>query len=81
MDKKKLGNSIFDGCDDMTDYLFKDIIKDIEYAYEHKIKVNKLPNEYKLKVALIKSLQEVYKNEIPHDDIEDCDEIVETYKL
>lgn len=77
MNKKKLGNSIFDDCDDMTDYLFKDI----EYAYEHKIKVNKLPNEYKLKVALIKSLQEVYKNEIPHDDIEDYDETVETYRL
>lgn len=68
-------------CDDMVDYLFKDIIKDIEYAYKNNIKVNKLPNEYKLKVDLIKSLQEVYKNEIPHDDIEDCDETVETYKL
>lgn len=68
-------------CDDMVDYLFKDIIKDIEYAYKNNIKVNKLPNEYKLKVGLIKSLQEVYKNEIPHDDIEDCDETVETYKL
>ena len=68
-------------CDDMVDYLFKDIIKDIEYAYKNNIKVNKLPNEYKLKVYLIKSLQEVYKNEIPHDDIEDCDETVETYKL
>lgn len=68
-------------CDDMVDYLFKDIIKDIEYAYKNNIKVNKLPNEYKLKVNLIKSLHEVYKNEIPHDDIEDYDETVETYRL
>lgn len=48
MDKKKLGNSIFDDCDDMIDYLFKDIIKDIEYAHEHRTKVNKLPNEEKV---------------------------------
>lgn len=81
MDKKKLGNSIFDGCDDMADYLFRDIIKDIEYAYEHKIKVNKLPNEYKLKVALIKSLHEAYKKEPLNDDIKDFYENVETYKL
>lgn len=68
-------------ADNIIDYLFKDIIKDIEYAHNHRTKVNKFPNEDKLKVKLIKSLHEVYKNEIPHDDIEDYDENVETYKL
>lgn len=74
MDKKK-------HCDDMVDYLFKDIIKDIEYAHEHKMKVNQLPNEYKLKVNLIKSLHEVYKKEPLDDDTKDYYENVETYKL
>lgn len=74
MDKKK-------HCDDMVDYLFKDIIKDIEYAHSHRTKVNKLPNEDKLKVKLIKSLHEVYKKEPLYDDTNDFYERVETYKL
>lgn len=81
MNKKKLGNSIFDDCDDMTDYLFKDIIKDIEYAHEHRTKVNKLPNEDKLKVELIKSLHEVYKKEPLDEDTNDFYENVETYRI
>lgn len=63
------------------DYLFKDIVKDIEYAHNHRTKVNKLPNEDKLKVKLIKSLHEVYKKEPLDDDTNDFYEHVETYKL
>lgn len=81
MSKKKLGNSIFDGCDDMVDYLFKDIIKDIEYAHEHKIKINQLPREHDLKVSLIKSIQQVYKKQSLDENIGDSCERVETYKL
>ncbi|WP_289146095.1 hypothetical protein [uncultured Megamonas sp.] len=65
----------------MIDYLFKDIVKDIEYAYSHRIKVNKLPNEDKLKVKLIKSIHEVYKKEPLDDNTNDFYEYVEKYKL
>lgn len=67
--------------DNTIDYLFKDIIKDIEYAHNHRIKVNKLPNEDILKVELIKSLHEVYKKEPLDEDTNDFYEHVETYKL
>ena len=68
-------------ADNMVDYLLKDIVNDIEYAHSHRTKVNKLPNEYKLKVKLIKSLHEVYKKEPLDDDTNDFYERVETYKL
>lgn len=67
--------------DNMIDYLFKDIIKDIEYAHSHRIKVNKLPNEDKLKVKLIKSIHEVYKKEPLDDNTKDFYENVETYRI
>ena len=67
--------------DNTIDYLFKDIIKDIEYAHNHRIKVNKLPNEDILKVKLIKSLHEVYKKEPLDEDTNDFYENVETYRI
>ena len=67
--------------DNMIDYLFKDIVKDIEYAHSHRIKVNKLPNEDKLKVKLINSIHEVYKKEPLDDDTNDFYEHVETYRV
>ena len=68
-------------ADNMIDYLFKDIVKDVEYAHCYRTKVNKLPNEDKLKIKLIKSLHEVYKKEPLDDDTNDFYERVETYKL
>ena len=68
-------------ADNTIDYLFKDIVKDIEYAHSHRTKVNKLPNEDKLKVALIKSLHEEYNKEPLDDNTNDFYEYVETYKI
>ena len=68
-------------ADNTIDYLFKDIVKDIEYAHSHRTKVNKLPNEDKLKVKLIKSIHEEYNKEPLDDDTKDYYENIETYKL
>lgn len=68
-------------CDDMLDYLFKDIIKDTEYVHNHRTKFNKLLNEDKLKVSLIKSINEVYKKEPLDSDTNDFYENIETYKI
>lgn len=41
----------------IIDYLFSEIIDDIKYASTHRIKINGLENESKLKINLIKSVQ------------------------
>lgn len=49
--------------ENIIDYLFNDIIKDIKYAHKHRNKISKLPvNETKLKLKLFKSVQKTLEN-------------------
>lgn len=79
-DEEILNQLNFRDCGDMIDYLCKSIVKDIEYSHKHNSRLNVIPKEDKLKVALIKSMQETYQGILSEDINTFYDQVVR-YRL